>query len=392
MIHPLMRTDIQTFIRDNTGQDVKALALGRMPGDWPRTLILDQIAARQKAMRKTPDWINIADIIFPSPNLMEQCSSHATALFKSSLVSGNSFVDLTAGAGVDTVALSRNFKSGFAVEADEHAATCLRHNLPLLGAGLVGVIQGTAEDFIATMKETDCVFIDPQRRTSGKRGLMRLEDTVPNILTLLPDLKQKSKTILLKTSPVLDIDLGIQQLAFVSAVHVLEHGGDAKEILFIMTPENYPAPDMVPVSAHKLNDDGVPTITLSAPRQAENNTDCPLSDPLRYLYEPGPAFMKAGLFRTITQKYNVKKLHPSTHLYTSEQPVNHFPGRIFEIDSILPVDKKAVPAKANLAIRNFPGSVEDLKKKLGIRDGGDIYLFACTFQDGRKHLLSCRKT
>lgn len=385
VVDALLNGDIARFIRDHAGDDVRALALTKMPADWPRAAILDQIRARQKAQDKIPDWLEQDGVILPSADLMEQCSSTATARFKASLVSGDVFCDLTAGAGIDTAALATQFKSGIAVEIDAHNASCLAHNLPRMGASHVQVRQDSAENFIAGTPPVDLVFIDPQRRDSGKRGLFKLEETSPNIINLLPTLK--TRVLMVKTSPVLDIDLGIRQLGPVSNVHVVEWRGECKEILFLRDEST----TETTIHAHQLNDDGSPRASISATRNKEEQAPCPFSDPLRYLYEPGPAFMKAGLFRSMAQIYGLMKLHPSTHLYTADHYVEHFPGRVFEITDNLPVDKKAMPEKANLAIRNFPGTVEDLKKKLGIKDGGDIYLFACTLQDGQKRVLSARK-
>ena len=385
VLETLLNDDIIAFIRDHAGADVRQLALTKMPPPWPRAAILDQIRARQKAKDKIPDWLAQDRIILPSVDLLEQCSSTATAQFKASLVGGDTFVDLTAGAGIDTAALATRFPSGIAVERDQHNADCLSHNLPLMHAGHVHVQNTSAEDFIATMPPVDLAFIDPQRRSDSKRGIMRLEETSPNILDLLPALK--AKQVLLKTSPVLDIDLGIQQLGHVSAVHVLEWRSECKEILFLRGDT---APEPV-IHAHRLNDSGQPQRTLTATRAEEENAPCAYAAPSRYLYEPGPAFMKAGLFRTMAARYGVKKLHPSTHLYTSEEKIEDFPGRIFEIMSVLSVDKKSMPSKANLAIRNFPGTVDDLKKKLGIKDGGSVYLFACTLHDEQKRIIACRK-
>ena len=387
-IERLSSGDIRDFILRHAEDDVRALGLARMPPEWPRPQILDQIHARQKARDKMPAWYATESIVFPSADLMEQCSSQATAAFKAGLVDGESFADLTAGAGIDTAAIAARFSKGYAVERDAHAASCLTHNLPLMGVRYVDVLNKTCEDFIAGMPPVDLVFLDPQRRNTAQRGLFRLEDTSPNILDLLPDLNTKAKSIMLKTSPVLDIDLGVTQLPSVRDVHVVEWNGECKEILFIIQPgyEGQPA-----IHAHRLKDDGLAQVSLTATRAEDDTTPCPIAQPEGFLYEPGPAFMKAGLFNTMAARYGLKKLHPSTHLYTSDVPVKNFPGRGFRIESVVTIDRRSIPDKANLAIRNFPGTVDELKKKLGVRDGGDIYLFACTLADGQKRIIVCQK-
>lgn len=387
-IERLSSGDIRDFILRHAEDDVRALGLARMPPEWPRPSILDQIHARQKARDKIAVWYGTEGVVFPSADLMEQCSSQATARFKAGLVRGESFIDLTAGAGIDTAAIAANFSKTCAIERNAHAASCLRHNLPLMGVGSADIINAACEDFIATMPPVDLVFLDPQRRNTAQRGLFRLEDTSPNILGLLPVLRAKAKMILLKTSPVLDIDLGVTQLTDVRDVYVVEWNGECKEILFVIVP-GHSAPPVI--HAHRLNDGGQAVISIKATRAEDDMTPCPVDMPDGFLYEPGPAFMKAGLFNTMGAQYGLKKLHPSTHLYTAAMPVVGFPGRGFRIESVVTVDRRSVPDKANLAIRNFPGTVDELKKKLGIRDGGDIYLFACTLADGQRRIIVCQK-
>lgn len=393
VIEALNDPDIKKFIADHGGDDVARLGLVKMPDGWPRALILDQIRARQKAAAKVPDWAGNNDLILPRPDVMEQCSSTATARFKASLVGGARFIDLTAGAGVDCAALAQRFDAGIAVERDPFSAACLRHNLPRMGAQFVQVVEDSAESFIQTANPCDLIFIDPQRRTAQTRGLFRLEDTSPPVLDLLPMLLSRARAILLKTSPVLDIDLACGQLGRVCAVHVVEWRGECKELLFLIARDHDGAPM---ICAHKIDDSGIPVISHSATRDDEGQESLRLSAPGRFLYEPGPAFMKAGLFATMGARFKMGQLHPATHLYSGDEWIADFPGRGFAVEAILPADRKALRAalpsgQANLALRNFPGTVEDLKKRLTIRDGGDHYLFACTLGDGQRRLILCKK-
>lgn len=393
MIEALNDPEIKKFIADHAGDEVARLGLIKMPGGWPRALILDQIRARQKAAGKVPDWAGNGDLILPHPDLMEQCSSTATARFKASLVQGKRFIDLTAGAGIDCAAIARRFDEGIAVERDPFSAACLRHNLPRMGAQTVRVIADTAESFIQTANPCDLILIDPQRRTTQTRGLFRLEETSPPVLDLLPVLLERAQIILLKTSPVLDIDLACAQLKAVRDVHVVEWRGDCKELLFLID-RNY---DGTPtIHAHKIDDNGVPTISHSATRADEMQAPPVMTAPGQFLYEPGPAFMKAGLFATMGARFHMGQLHPATHLYSGDAWIPDFPGRGFTVEAILPADRKAVQAalpsgRANLAVRNFPGTVDALKKQLAIRDGGADYLFACTLADGQRRLILCKK-
>jgi len=390
----LINPDIKEFILKHQNDDVRALALKKCPDpDWPYPLILDQIKARQKAKTKIPSWLEYKDIIFPPSNTLEQASSEATAKYKASLFQSKNFVDLTGGAGIDSWAMLNNFESATIIDADINASERIAHNLRILNNKPTSVQNITAEDFIATTDEYDLALIDPQRRNQSRKGLYQLQDCSPNIIELLP--KIKAKTILLKTSPMLDINQGIDQLGCVSAVHVIDYNGECKELLFILTPDKQ-TPN-IPITAVTINDRGETLKSLTFTREDEQTTAIEISPPCKYLYEPSPAFMKANGYKTIAKHYDVAKIHAHTHLYTSSTPINNFPGRSFEIIKAYPPQAKALPfKKANLTLRNFPQNISSLKKKLKLEDGGNDYLFACTIADintnqDRHIILHCRK-
>jgi len=387
----LLDIEIQKFIRAHEKDDVAALALKKPPNaDWDYPLILDQIKARQKARVKIPLWADHhPNIIFPPAAILEQASSAATARYKAGLIRGENFVDLTGGTGVDSCALTEHYKNGIIIEHNQHAANLIAHNLPLLTDKKIEVLNIAAEEYVPTMLETDLVIIDPQRRDTQRKGKFQLSDCSPDITALLPTLQNKAKTILLKTSPMLDISQAITQLGNVNAVHVLEWRGDCKELVFIIGENPVKTP---PITAVSLNDEGEAISTLTFTLEEERTTTAELSKPLRYLYEPGPAFQKSGAFNTMSKHFNVKKLHPHTHLYTSETLKTDFPGRTFKIIEQYPVQAGKIPLKkANLTVRNFPMNAPDLRKKLKIKDGGEDTLFACTLEDGSKILLHGKK-
>lgn len=380
---------VRQFIAAHDQDDVAALALKKPPrADWPYPIILDQIAARQKARRKMPLWLEQPDIILPPAALIEQASSPATAAYKASLFAGKTFCDLTAGTGIDALALARRFESGICVEKDPHHAACLAHNLKLLGANL-HVENSSAEDFIERMPAVDLAMIDPQRRDTARKGKFRLEDGSPDILALLPALRAKAKTILLKTAPMLDIDAACAALGGAAAVHIIETGGVCREVLYRLGQDGSLHP---PRTAVALDDAGQILHSLRFTREDEAAAHAACAAPQAFIYEPGPAFLKAGAFAMLAQRYDVQKLHPATHLYTSETYRPDFPGRHFRLQSVYPVDPKALPfSKAHLALRNFPGHADALRKRLKLADGGDDYLFACTLMPEKRVLLHVRK-
>jgi hypothetical protein len=191
---------------------------------------------------------------------------------------------------------------------------------------------------------------------------------------------------------MLDIDKALVMLPGVTEVHILEWRGECREVLYIMTPGTTLMKEDVPITAVQIDDDGRALKAITFTRRQEKSCRSPLALPGAFLYEPGPAFQKAGGFNIMGKTFQVCKLHPHTHLYTSEQCRVDFPGRHFKILGLLPLESGALPFKqANLSIRNFPATVETLKKKLKLRDGGQDYLFACTLMDERKILLHVHK-
>lgn len=388
----LLDPDIQKFIRENEKEDVSKLALKSMPNkNWDRTSILNQIKARQKAAIKMPLWLETdKDIIFPQPELIEQASSPATAQYKAELVKGKTFVDLTGGAGVDTYAMALHYENGTSIEQNEHSAALLKHNLPLLSDTPVDVMCADAHGYVEQMNTVDVAIIDPQRRDNARKGKFKFEDCSPNVLELLPVLKDKAKHIIIKASPMMDISQATDQLGDVSAVHIIEKDGNCKEVLLIISPSETVAD--IPITAVALNEDGTAQHAVTFNENEEKEVEAPHSQPSAFIYEPGPAFIKSGGFKTLCKKFDVQKLHPHTHLYTSEQLNPDFPGRIFEHLSTHKVQANDIPdKKAHLSVRNFPATVDELRKKLKISDGGNIYYFACTLEDEQKVLLRCKK-
>ncbi len=378
----LLDPDIQFFVHTHEDSDIRALALKKPPNkDWPYALIIDQIKARQKARTKMPQWLERDDAIFPPSDIIEQASSTATALYKASLFHGEHFVDLTGGCGIDSWALGQSFTHGTVIERDKGAAEILRHNLPDLE-----IHHMSAEDYIDSMPQTDLVLIDPQRRTAHKRGLFRFEDCSPNILEILPKLKNKTKRIALKTSPILDIKKSIEHLVYTEEIHIIEWQSDCKELLFILNPQKDSTTPRI--TAISINNEGKPIHQHSFTFPEERTANLVTSMPQDYLFEPSPAFQKAGGFKTLSRNFDTPKLGQHTHLYTAKEDRPDFPGRRFKILGIYPVQAKALPIhKANLTIRNFPMDVKALKKKLKLTDGGEDTLFACTLEDETHRLI-----
>jgi hypothetical protein len=392
----LLEPEVRDFIVSHQQDDVTALALKKPPqADWLMRLILDQIKARQKAARKIPQWLPIGGIVFPSADLMEQASSWPCALYKASLVGRGRMVDLTAGAGIDAFAFSSCFQEVVCVENDPWTAEILAHNFAILKEqGLLRadfrVICADAADHAREMRSFDAVFLDPQRRAGGKKGLYRFEDCSPDVLRLLPFLKRETSPVFLKSSPVLDIGRAVQDLGCVAAVHIVESDGECKEVLYLLETERGGVNPQI--HAVEIGDAGQVVRDFSFLAAEEREAAPSFGMPERYVYEPGPAFLKSGAFGLLSVRFGLRKLHVHTHLYTSDTLRPDFPGKVYEILEVRSVGAgTGVVLSAELVLRNFPGTVEALRKKLKLAEGQEHRIFACTIIDGTKKLILTKK-
>lgn len=387
----LLQSEIQDFIKTHHDADIRELALKKAPdASWPYALILDQIKVRQKAKIKSPDLYETDGFIFPNSDVFEQASSSPCANYKASMVGGGDvFYDLTAGVGVDGFAFARCFNSAVFVERDQKSAGILSHNSKCLGLE-IAVLNQDAENAVSDIENADLVFIDPQRRDSGRKGFFAFEDCSPNILEFLPILSRKTKNLIIKASPLLDIEKGIETLKHVAQVHVVQWNKECKELLFVLDFERpQTSPEIIAVD---LNDNGSVHKRFAFNLQDEKALDVECAMPEQYLYEPDPAFQKAGGYKSLAAEFDLKKLHPNTHLYTSDKNNDDFPGRVLKINNIVSVSRKALQIEnADLAVRNFPLSVQDLRKKLKLSDGGNMRVYAVTLMDQTKKLIICDK-
>ena len=380
--------------------------------------IARQTEGRKIIANKLPSWAENMSILFPVKISLEQCSSEATAIYKAGLVRGESLVDLTGGFGVDCSFLSRNFTSVDYVEQNEELCQIAEHNFAALGLN-IRVNNAESVDFLKKMPFVDCIYIDPARRDVKGKKTADLSLCSPNLLEIRDILLEKCNTLLIKLSPMFDISSALEVFPECKQVHVVSVKNECKELLllveggfcgeteivcvdldelgvrnFAVSESNVQFTETLPNESKIAEGNEEPGITSVASNlKKEKGEIISYSFPKSYLYEPNASIMKAGLFKTVANKYNVQKLHPSTHLYTSEELVPNFPGRSFEIKRVTKVQKKKIQdiEKANLSTRNFPGNVADLRKKLKLKDGGDTYIFACTLNDNSKVLIVCNK-
>ncbi len=391
-IHELTLPEIQTFLREHLDTSPANLMLtaSRYP-QWPMADLAVQLKALQKARTKLPHWFATPGIVYPSTLSMEQCSSQATADFKASLMGGQTGVDLTGGFGVDSAALARAFSKWIYVERHSELCTIAQHNFKQLGLNHIEVVNREATSFIEQWPgKADCIYLDPARRDTAQQKVVQLEDCEPDVLTLLPLLLQKTERVLLKASPMLDIDRAVRQLQHVAKVWVVALDNECKEILFQLEADASTEPEIIAVHLQQGKTDHVFSFTKTAEQYAAIS----MSAPQAYLYEPNAALLKAGAFKQTAIAFGLSKLHPHSHLYTSEEFAANFPGRTFKIVAVSKLDKKLLAAyapegKANITVRNFPLTVAEIRKKTGLKDGGSVYMFATTGPDNKPVIIIC---
>lgn len=393
---------VRQFILKNEEADLHQLALKvHLFPDLSMPLIISQITARQKAKVKLPSFYTCENIIYPTMLSLEQCSSEKSATYKANLLKGNLLIDLTGGFGVDTYFLSKHFRKVIYVEKNTALTKIAKHNFQVLKADNVEVINSDSVHFLTDFEgRADCIYLDPARRDIANRKVVKLDDCEPNVLEIMPLLAEKVKQIVLKTSPMLDIDLAVGELNKTVSkevnikILVLAVENECKEVVYLIQNESKQVGNFLSYQTINFSKNQVQQFDFD--RFTEHNADINYTLPQAYLYEPNVAILKAGGFKSVALRYNLTKLHANSHLYTSTNLVTNFAGRVFRIQAITKLDKKGLKqylpeSKANIAVRNFPLSVAEIRKKMNIKEGGDIYLFATTDCESKKIVLVCTK-
>jgi hypothetical protein len=385
----------RSFIQEHQHRSPAELMLqaSRYPG-LPVAELVKQIQARQKAADKLPTWIANTDVIFPVAVSVEQSSSEAAAAFKSSLLSGRLLIDLTGGFGVDSFYFAKRFEQVVHVEQNQELSEVASYNFKLLGADNIKSVNTTAEDFLQTLEEkADVIYLDPARRGERAEKVHLLQDCEPDVLALLPILLEKANAVLLKTSPMLDIDLALEQLGPVAKVWTLALHNECKEVLYLIVP-SAAGMETERFAVNLLPNGNSQVLTFT--KSQEDQAPVTYSDPKAYLYEPNSAILKSGAYRSVASQFSLHKLHPNSHLYTSDSLIANFPGRVFACQGMGRYNKKELLAKlpsrkANITVRNFPESVADIRKKTSIKEGGADYLFFTTDMHQKPVVIFCRK-
>lgn len=395
---------IRDFIAAHQNDDTAKLlfAAHRFPEvDMP--FVVEQIEARKRLRTKLPEWYANPDLIMSGRVPAEQCSSEQTARFKR-LVMGDdvhSLCDMTGGMGVDFWYMSRGLDRAIYTERQEALCFAARHNFEVLSAAELSdnpaakkteieVREGYSTEM--PVPDVDVIYLDPARRSTDGSRIYEIEDCEPNVIAWQDILLEHCRRLIVKVSPMADISRTIARMKHVSDIYVVSVRNECKELLIVQQK------DIVSVKVHCV--DFLPQKTVSFDYDLNTSYSQKYKGPAeigRYFYEPDVSVMKAQAFEPLMSQYNVFSLDKDSHYFMSGELIEDFPGRIFEVDEIIEASsrqlkqlKRVVP-QANIATRNFPLSPEELKKKTGIRDGGEVYLFGTTHHEKGNILTRCHK-
>jgi THUMP domain-like len=386
----ILHSDIQEFINSNLEQSIFKLALQKNPfPDIEWSEIINQIACKNKAKTKLPDFFDVENIIYPSKISLEQTSSFKTAIYKSEIVSGKSLIDLTGGFGVDSYYFSKKVTEVIHCEINPELSKIVAHNFKQLSASNIECFDGDSFNFLKDRKQKfDWIYIDPSRRNDAKGKVFMLKDCLPNVPELQDFYFGFTDNILIKTAPILDISAGLSELKNVKSIHIIAVNNEVKELLWEIKKDFVGKIQMKTINFSN-------EIEVFEFELHKNELISDFDLPKKYIYEPNSAIMKSGGFDEIGIQFELQKLHQNSHLYTSDF-IKSFPGRVFEIENSIEYSKSEMKKhlanlKANVTVRNFPESVEEIRKKWKIKDGGNRYCFFTTDINDNKIVLICKK-
>lgn len=378
----LLAPEVQAFINQNIDSDITRLLLKKSP--FPNVTmqeIVQQIKGKKVAQRKFAFLLK-DNLVFP-PNLnLEQASSQSTAEYKAQTLKGNSFLDLTSGFGIDAYFLSQNFEEVTLVEQNPGLIKIVEHNWKTLNRE-ANFINQNLEEFLEFNKEKfDVIYLDPARRDQNNKKKFLLEDLSPNLLEIQEKLSSISDKIIVKLSPLIDISYLVSELQNINEIKIIAARNEVKELVLIIENQE------------KIKDTKITCVNLESEEpefsfyiNEEKIATSEFSESLNYLYIPNNSILKAGAFNIISEKFGLKKLHPNTHFYTSEHKIEHFPGRILQVEKI---DGKELKKndQFNIISKNYPLKPDEIKKKYKLKDGGNRYLIFTQSIIGKEILRS----
>jgi len=401
-----MNEETREFIQQHQDDDIRVLALkGTKDPEVDLAFAFQQIDGRKRAQEKLPSWAAIESIVWPPHLSMEQCSSERTARYKAKVAgSGKSLVDLTAGFGVDAAFIAKGFQRTVCVELQPELCAVLKENFTLLGLHQIEVVNGNGVDYLHTMAPADLIFIDPARRDEHGGRTYGIADCTPNVLEIIDELLAKAQRVMIKLSPMLDWRKAVDDIGkeHVTAVHIVSVNNECKEL--VVEVKRGKGEEVKVVCVNLLSDGSEERFEFDAQSSStalHPSTSLPFHSftlsPFHFLYLPNASLMKAGCFDLLASRYGVEQADVNSHLFLSDGRVESFPGRGFIIDRVTSMNKRDLKealsgiTHANIAVRNFPMSAVELRRRLKLRDGGDTFIFATTVANQGHLLFVCRK-
>ena len=403
-----MNEATRQYVLAHADDDVRQLALqGSRDAAVDLRMALQQIQGRQTARRKLPSWAAHDDMLYPAHLSMEQCSSEQTARYKARVACDSvasiippvtsRLVDLTGGLGVDFAFMAPVFHEAVYVEQQPELSAIAQANFATLGL-TVTTICGDGIGYLHQLDKATLIFLDPARRDGHGGRTYGISDCTPNVLTILEELLSKADHVMIKLSPMLDWRKAVSDVGaeHVEQIHIISVGNECKELLLVISAKGCECPRLICKNDNSTEVFPLNPTTPTSPTIPTTPT-IPTPPSLLYLYEPNSSLMKAGLFVELAARYGLSPLAPNSHLFTSEEYIAHFPGRIFQIAAVSSMNKQELKAtiqplrQANISVRNFPLSVAELRKRLKLTEGGSNYLFATTLGNGNHIILVGKK-
>ncbi len=397
MSEKLEKKDLE-WIADNLSADPAALRLKAAKSGFKESAIL-QIECRQKAAKKLPRTLAERRFVFPTALSAEQCTSEALAEFHAGLLDGGeTLLDLTAGLGIDSFHFAGKASRVTAVEIDPVLAEALRENARTLSLDNLTVVCRDCREFLRETPEGYAVvFADPARPDAGGRRVYALADCSPDVTGMMETISAKCRRLILKASPMLDPTRTLRELPGAAALYAVGTPAECRELLVLADFDRSAAQS---ARLHCATLAGEETAVFSFTAEEERAARVRYSIPAEgdYLYEPYPSVMKMQPFKLLCQRFGLGKLHANTHLYSSRDRIEGFPGEALKILEIRKFSSREISQMAKsrplmeVAVRNFPLTARELGKRLKAKEDRRRRLLATTLADGSRRLVICART
>ena len=388
MLNPLiLNNEVQTYLRENLSKDVHSLSLQKSPFAGIKSAELaEQIKGMKIAKSKFPFLFETDGMYYPPSLNLEQASSQATSEYKSKLVKGKTLIDFTAGLGIDAFGFAQEFEEVTALEQSSNLVEICQHNYKTMGQTNLNYLNISFETYLKenSTQNWDVIYLDPARRKNAQKKFL-LEDLEPNVLEWMDEFLKRAETVVIKLSPLMDVHKIIDQIPQTQEIHLVAVKNEVKELVLIGRNQSNVNPLISAVNLETNHPE------FQFHFEDEKNTTVNFSSIKTYLYEPNTPLLKSGAFKLIATTFGLNKLEVNTHLYTSDELNNGFPGKIYEVIEELKEVKKSIRNQSfHVISKNYPLSVANIRKKYKLKESESQSLVFTRSIDGLLHLL-CKR-